>query len=67
MPKAIILKISVGAVARMIQVLKMGEKIAKYSVAVACRYGEDRFCDFFAQIRHTRHSQQVPTEVFRII
>ena len=65
--KAMILKTSVGAVARMTHVLKMGEKNAKYSAAVAIRYGEDRFCDFSAQIRHMRHSQQAPTEIFRMI
>ena len=52
-----ILKTSVGAVARMTQALKMDEQIAKYSAAVAIRYGEDRFCDLFAQIRHLNHSQ----------
>jgi hypothetical protein len=41
----------------MTKVLKMGEKIAKYSATVAMRYGEDRFCDFLAQIRYIRHSQ----------
>ena len=40
----------------MTKVLKMDEKIAKYSAAVAMRYGEDRFCDFLAQIRYIRHS-----------
>jgi len=51
------LKTAVGTVARMTKVLKMGEKIAKYSAAVAHRYGEDRFCDFLAQILCIRHSQ----------
>ena len=60
------LKTSDGTVARMTKVLKMGEQIAKYSAAIAIRYGEDRFRDFFAQIRHIRHSQQVPTEIFRL-
>ena len=52
-----ILKTSDGAVARMTKVLEMGDKIAKYSAAVAIRYGEDRFCDFVAQIRCISHSQ----------
>ena len=41
----------------MTKALKMGEKIVKYSAAVAIRYGEDRFYDFLAQIRCIRHSQ----------
>lgn len=41
----------------MTKVLKMGGKIAKYSAAVAYRYGEDRFRDFSAQIRRIRRSQ----------
>lgn len=56
-PEPFNLKTSVGTVARMTKVLKMGEKIAKYSAAVAYRYGEDRFRDFFAQIRRIRRSQ----------
>jgi hypothetical protein len=47
----IILKTAIGNVARRTRALKMREKIAKYSAAVAHRYGEERFCDFVAQIR----------------
>ena len=51
------LETAIGTVARRTRALKMRDKIAKYSAAVAHRYGEDRFCDFVAQIRRLSHSQ----------
>ncbi|MDX1253025.1 MAG: hypothetical protein IDH49_12390 [Gammaproteobacteria bacterium] len=46
-----------AVVARAGKTLKMGEKMTKYSAAVARRYGEDRFCHFLAQIQRIDRPQ----------